>query len=96
MSATRKIYFVVMSNIFPPNKDIHEIYDLKGATQGRYVPREVVESSPQVTLKDLNWIENGRKLILGPEKATLLMNQLRSDCQVTFALNPYIHSYDIF
>lgn len=25
----RKIYFVVMGNIFPPNKDIHEIYDLK-------------------------------------------------------------------
>jgi hypothetical protein len=25
----RRIYFVVMGNIFPPNKDIHEIYDLK-------------------------------------------------------------------
>lgn len=23
------IYFVVMGNIFPPNRDIHEIYDLK-------------------------------------------------------------------
>lgn len=29
MSQTRKIYFVVMGNIFPPNKDLHEIYDLK-------------------------------------------------------------------
>ena len=25
----RKIHFVVMANIFPPNKDIHETFDLK-------------------------------------------------------------------
>lgn len=71
-----------MSNIFPPNKDIHEIYDLKGATQGRYVSASNPDSAIPITLKDLNWIENKRKLVLGPEKATLLMNQLKSDCQV--------------
>lgn len=26
---TRKIHFLVMANIFPPNKDMHESYDLK-------------------------------------------------------------------
>jgi hypothetical protein len=25
----KKIHFVVMSNVFPPSKDIHETYDLK-------------------------------------------------------------------
>ena len=25
----RKIHFVIMNNIFPPHRDIHEIYDLK-------------------------------------------------------------------
>lgn len=31
MSNISKIYFVVMGNIFPPHKDIHETYDLKVA-----------------------------------------------------------------
>lgn len=83
MSATRKIYFVVMSNIFPPDKELHEVYDLKGSTQGRYVPAEQRSGEGLVTLKDLNWLESGRKLVLGPAKATLLMNQLRADCQVS-------------
>lgn len=82
MSSTRKIYFVVMGNIFPPNKEVHEVYDLKGSTLGRFVSPENVRDGSMTTLKDLNWIENRRKLILGPAKATLLMNQLRSDCQV--------------
>lgn len=25
----KKIHFVVMGNVFPPNKDVHETYDLK-------------------------------------------------------------------
>jgi len=25
----RKIHFVVMENVFPPNRDMHETYDLK-------------------------------------------------------------------
>ncbi|KAF9269565.1 SAICAR synthase-like protein [Marasmius fiardii PR-910] len=31
----RKIHFVIMNNLFPPHKDIHETYDLKGSTVGR-------------------------------------------------------------
>lgn len=86
MSSTRKIYFVVMGNIFPPNKEVHEFYDLKGSTQGRLVPQEDIKPGTRKALKDLNWVENQRKLILGPAKATLLMNQLRSDCQVSVSL----------
>ncbi|KAJ4485465.1 SAICAR synthase-like protein [Lentinula aciculospora] len=31
----RKIHFVIMNNLFPPHKDVHETYDLKGSTVGR-------------------------------------------------------------
>lgn len=33
-------------------------------------------------LKDLNWLKRREKLVLGPIKATLLMNQLKTDCKV--------------
>jgi 1-phosphatidylinositol-4-phosphate 5-kinase len=36
----RKIHFVVMNNLFPPHRDVHEIFDLKGSTIGReYKPK---------------------------------------------------------
>lgn len=80
MSNIKKIYFVVMGNVFPPHKDIHETYDLKGSTKGRFVTSEELANRHLATLKDLNWLQKKRKLRLGPEKATLLMNQLKADC----------------
>lgn len=47
---------------------------------GRFVTSEEVSKKHLATLKDLNWIQRKRKLKLGPEKATLLINQLRADC----------------
>jgi hypothetical protein len=39
-------------------------------------------------LKDLNWLRRREKLVLGPIKATQLMNQLKIDCKVkTLILN---------
>jgi len=71
-----------MGNIFPPNKDLHEIYDLKGSTFGRVVDtKEIIRSKVPFTLKDLNWVKERRSLTLGPEKATMLINQLKTDCQ---------------
>ena len=80
MSNIKKIYFVVMGNVFPPHKDIHETYDLKGSTKGRFVTAEELVNKNLATLKDLNWIQRKRKLKLGPEKATLFINQLNADC----------------
>lgn len=40
-----------------------------------------------IILKDLNWLKNERKLRLGPIKATLLMNQIKSDCQFLCKMN---------
>ncbi|KAF4586934.1 Phosphatidylinositol-4-phosphate 5-kinase [Pleurotus pulmonarius] len=75
----KKIHFVIMNNLFPPHRDIHETYDLKGSTVGRYYPEEKLQQNPRAVLKDVNWIKRGRQLELGPEKRALLEEQLRRD-----------------
>jgi 1-phosphatidylinositol-4-phosphate 5-kinase len=71
-----------MNNLFPPHKDIHETYDLKGSTVGRLYPEEEAEKKQnKVTLKDLNWINRGKRLELGPEKRAFLTEQLKRDAE---------------
>ena len=77
----RKIHFVIMNNLFPPHRDIHETYDLKGSTVGRVYPEDKAQQNPRAVLKDLNWINRGKMLELGPEKRTLLTEQLRRDAE---------------
>lgn len=77
----RKIHFVIMNNLFPSHKDIHETYDLKGSTVGRVYPEEQAKKNPRAVLKDLNWINRGKMLELGPEKRALLTEQLRRDSE---------------
>ncbi|THH17702.1 hypothetical protein EW146_g3162 [Bondarzewia mesenterica] len=62
----RKIHFVIMNNLFPAHKDIHETYDLKGSTVGRLYPEEKASRNPRA---------------LGPEKRALLTEQLRRDSE---------------
>ncbi|KAF9233398.1 SAICAR synthase-like protein [Melanogaster broomeanus] len=78
----RKIHFVIMNNLFPPHKDIHETYDLKGSTVGREYPEEKAQKNPRAVLKDLNWINREKMLELGPEKRALLTEQLRRDSEL--------------
>ena len=75
----RKIHFVVMNNLFPPHRDIHHMFDLKGSTIGRDFREEDVEKNPRATLKDLNWMRRDRRLELGPMKRDVLLAQLRRD-----------------
>ncbi|KAI9331451.1 hypothetical protein DFJ73DRAFT_857274 [Zopfochytrium polystomum] len=81
LPGNKKIHFVVMGNVLPANKDVHETYDLKGSTVGRIVPPNEAEDNPRVTLKDLNWLEKNRKLHLGPIKRSLLLDQIRKDVE---------------
>ncbi|KAF9381587.1 Phosphatidylinositol-4-phosphate 5-kinase [Mortierella sp. AD011] len=83
----RKIHFVVMGNVFPPNRDIHETYDLKGSTLGRAISDEELASNPRATQKDLNWVNRNRKLELGPEKRHLFVEQLKRDVELLARLN---------
>ncbi|KAF7730388.1 Phosphatidylinositol-4-phosphate 5-kinase [Apophysomyces ossiformis] len=83
----RKIHFVVMGNVFPPNKDIHETYDLKGSTFGRFLPEEEIKKNPYAVMKDLNWEKRGNKLVLGPHKRRIFINQLLRDVKLLVRLN---------
>jgi 1-phosphatidylinositol-4-phosphate 5-kinase len=75
----KKIHFVVMNNLFPPHRDIHTTFDLKGSTHGRDYKEEDLESNPRATLKDLNWLRRKRQLELGMEKKRLFLEQLQRD-----------------
>ncbi|ORX92406.1 SAICAR synthase-like protein [Basidiobolus meristosporus CBS 931.73] len=79
---SRKIHFIVMANNFPPNKDIHETYDLKGSTVGRELNEQELMSSPHAVMKDLNWETRDRKLEIGPEKRQLFVDQMERDVKL--------------
>ena len=75
----RKIHFVVMNNLFPPHRDIHQTFDLKGSTIGRDFKEEELEKNPRATLKDLNWLRRNYHLEFGPEKKELFIAQMERD-----------------
>jgi 1-phosphatidylinositol-4-phosphate 5-kinase len=75
----RKIHFVIMNNLMPPHRDIHETYDLKGSTVSREYPEDKARDNPGATLKDLNWIRRQKQLALGPEKSMMFIEQLKAD-----------------
>ncbi|GAA5796833.1 hypothetical protein HPULCUR_002211 [Helicostylum pulchrum] len=83
----KKIHFVVMSNVFPTSKDIHETYDLKGSTLGRLLPEEEILKNPYAVMKDLNWVKRDRKLKLGPQKRKMFIGQLVRDVTLLAQLN---------
>jgi 1-phosphatidylinositol-4-phosphate 5-kinase len=78
----KKIHFVVMNNLFPPHRDIHETFDLKGSTIGRDYKEDDLGKNPRATLKDLNWLRRHRHLELGLEKKRLFLDQLHKDVRL--------------
>ncbi|KAL2876846.1 Phosphatidylinositol-4-phosphate 5-kinase [Colletotrichum sp. CLE4] len=75
----KKIHFVVMNNLFPPHRDIHTTFDLKGSTIGRDYKEDDLDKNPRATLKDLNWMRRKRNLELGIQKKKLFLEQLQKD-----------------
>lgn len=75
----RKIHFVVMNNLFPPHRDIHQMFDLKGSTIGRDFREEDLAKNPRATLKDLNWLRRNQRLELGPGKREAFVEQMKKD-----------------
>ncbi len=78
----RKIHFVVMNNLFPPHRDIHRTFDLKGSTVGRDFTEEDLAKNPRATLKDLNWIRRNMHLEFGPTKSQAFIEQLKKDVKL--------------
>lgn len=78
----RKIHFVVMNNLFPPHRDIHRTFDLKGSTIGRDFKEEDLEKNPRATLKDLNWLRRNLHLEFGPTKKKMFLDQINKDVEL--------------
>jgi 1-phosphatidylinositol-4-phosphate 5-kinase len=78
----RKIHFVVMNNLFPPHRDIHRTFDLKGSTIGRDFKEEELEKNPRATLKDLNWLRRNLHLEFGPTKKQMFIEQMQKDVKL--------------
>ena len=75
----RKVHFVVMNNLFPPHRDIHRTFDLKGSTIGRDFREEDLQKNPRATLKDLNWLRRNLHLEFGPTKKEVFVAQMQRD-----------------
>ncbi|KAK5106181.1 Phosphatidylinositol-4-phosphate 5-kinase [Lithohypha guttulata] len=78
----RKIHFVVMNNLFPPHRDIHQTYDLKGSTVGRDLKEETLETNPRATLKDLNWLRRDMHLEFDQRLREIFIEQLQRDVRL--------------
>lgn len=81
----RKIHFVVMNNVFPALYEIHERYDLKGSVLGREYTKG--DHKPIVVYKDLDWLRNHRRIVLGPEKREQIIKQLEKDVAFLKSVN---------
>ncbi|CCE65461.1 hypothetical protein TPHA_0L01040 [Tetrapisispora phaffii CBS 4417] len=92
----RRIYFVVMNNLFPPHLDMHLTYDLKGSTWGRFtaVDKEKLKTEPtyRPVLKDLNWLDNHESMSFGPSKKNEFLTQLKKDVELLSKLNTMDYS----
>jgi 1-phosphatidylinositol-4-phosphate 5-kinase len=82
MAYGRKIHFVVMNNLFPPHRDIHQTFDLKGSTIGRDLHESDLERNPRATMKDLNWVRRNRHIEVGPTKRDFFIEQLKRDVKL--------------
>lgn len=90
----RKIYFIVMNNLFPPHLEIHKTYDLKGSTWGRRTDIKQLSNNDTNTnyhqvqvLKDLNWLDTNETIKFGPLKKKKFLNQLQTDIALLSKLN---------
>eukprot|EP01083_Nonionella_stella_P288276 980995_1 len=74
----QKIYFLIQQNVFYSDvDDIHDQYDIKGSTQGRRATKG--ERKKGAILKDLDWIDENKKIKIGPIRAKLFKDQLKRD-----------------
>lgn len=91
----RKIYFLVMNNLFPPHLAMHSTYDLKGSTWGRMTninSQLVNDENYRPVLKDLNFLDEDERLKFGPLKKKKFLEQLKKDALFLAKLNTMDYS----
>jgi len=81
----KKLYFVIMANVFHTNKEIHVRYDLKGSTQGRITK----DDDPSIAKKDLNILQEKEKIVLSSDVAEVFTQIVEKDSKF-FAENHII------
>jgi 1-phosphatidylinositol-4-phosphate 5-kinase len=89
----RKIHFLVMNNLFPPHRDIHQTFDLKGSTVGRDFKEDELGENPRATLKDLNWLRRDYHLEFDQRIKQAFIEQLQRD--VTLLQKLHIMDYSL-
>jgi hypothetical protein len=52
---------------------------IQGSLVGREVSAEEIKDKPRVTMKDVNWINLSRRLLLGPDKQKIFLEQVEKD-----------------
>ncbi|KAM9972349.1 hypothetical protein ACTFIW_007408 [Dictyostelium discoideum] len=82
----RQVRFVIMGNLFPTKKKIHERYDLKGSVVGREASVDE-KKSDSVTFKDIDFRNRKQKIFLGPGKKQSFIDQIKRDCKLLQSLN---------
>lgn len=83
----KSIHFVIMKSVFNTEKEIHKIWDLKGSSLGRRAKRGDGVS------KDLDFIDEGRKLNVGPGTKEAILAQLKRDAD--FLASMHIMDYSL-
>ena len=79
-----------MSNTFKTDLDIHRRFDLKGSTYKR-----TTKPGLDITIarKDNDFIEEERKINIGPDRKIVLMEQMRLDSE--FFVENHIIDYSL-
>jgi len=88
----RKLYFIVMGNMFNAPVEIHRRYDLKGSWVGRKTPPENFNDRT-VALKDVDFKDANETIRVGDDRRTRLMAQIERDS--TFLRDNNIIDYSL-
>lgn len=81
----KKLYFVVMANMFNTPFEINRRYDLKGSWVGRQTPPDKYDSS--VALKDVDFQHANECIRVGEERRAHLLKQLELDAHFLASQN---------
>ncbi|XP_014666783.1 PREDICTED: phosphatidylinositol 5-phosphate 4-kinase type-2 beta-like isoform X2 [Priapulus caudatus] len=85
-------YLIISKNVLSKNLPIHKVYDLKGSTIDRQASeKEKAKDLP--AYKDNDFVEEGVKLIVGPEAKEKFMEKLTRD--VGFLTNLHLMDYSL-
>jgi 1-phosphatidylinositol-4-phosphate 5-kinase len=89
----RKIYFIVMQNVFASSLKVDTKYDLKGSTVGRKVRINTEPLQGDFALKDLDLIDDKVKICIHPKMKFMLIKELFSDINFLSSINTDDYSF---